>query len=655
MVFEDALTVLSYASPYPVKLKLQKEAPVSPTETSPNKSEVEAKGDLHHPLYKSQSMDDIRHITQEGMLGPRRTFSEMKRNGPLPKSVEEGHLKKWKNKQELVNEESLGFEAAYPYSSFHDGSIPDMKLDMVDSKDGDDGTEDSSKTGPPAVVEIHIPDANFEKSVSLNEIPAIKIDEITQRKAASDINLSTDSGECKVEIETPVKPTMTGEESTNRNMSAEVGGEADVTIPDLPTVQSGDVNIDLEDVYASSRDAVETVEDKVETIVVEEVKNKSEDVERCTTETVSVPKIEVDVPSITIESETDPIAPRRKRTSGSNSSEKSDAETDDKKIKLDENKNTEVEVDVEMLKEKIALIENDIEDNPGQIDFMDVDLNGDFQQTPHINVSTHPADVKVQNKQDDGEESEEVVEIEEDQMRAVLRDYFGDQPTLLQQFGMSGPPNGEEQGDDTKEVSAPESRNIKDVESPDSGVVEEKKSSLSDSPTSSRSSSVERENKTNKKSNSPNIRRKSGGGLAFDITTTEFKGLPDEIPQEARGDPKGGIAYYVRFDQQHNPTPSQQKDDSSQPPLVKAPGWDRDDANTTSYQLETSETNHVDDNSVKVQKVDTVQLIGSGGGDDTTVESKSSKINVRLSSDNSEKSETPTLIAIGEELNDSEA
>ncbi|XP_046333344.2 uncharacterized protein LOC124116155 isoform X2 [Haliotis rufescens] len=73
MVYEDALTILSYASPYPVKVTLQKEkATVNDRRLS------DSNENLSHPLYRSQSLDALQRIGKEPLFKPKRTLSEMK-------------------------------------------------------------------------------------------------------------------------------------------------------------------------------------------------------------------------------------------------------------------------------------------------------------------------------------------------------------------------------------------------------------------------------------------------------------------------------------------------------------------------------------------------------------------------------------------------
>ncbi|OWF54335.1 uncharacterized protein LOC110445247 [Mizuhopecten yessoensis] len=86
MVFEDALTILSYASPYPVKVTLQKEH-----QRQKNRRLSDQSTRLAHPLYRSQSVDTLIKINRQGKVTPKRSFSEMRSetrtNGSPKKNV----------------------------------------------------------------------------------------------------------------------------------------------------------------------------------------------------------------------------------------------------------------------------------------------------------------------------------------------------------------------------------------------------------------------------------------------------------------------------------------------------------------------------------------------------------------------------------------
>lgn len=75
MVYEDALTILSYASPYDVKLEIVKPSGKKngfPSVTSSGKLSLASRTSgksqrLFHPLYRSQSIDDLTQIGKDGV------------------------------------------------------------------------------------------------------------------------------------------------------------------------------------------------------------------------------------------------------------------------------------------------------------------------------------------------------------------------------------------------------------------------------------------------------------------------------------------------------------------------------------------------------------------------------------------------------------
>lgn len=72
IVYEDALTILSYASPYPVKVTVQKERAAGTDSLSCSTEQ------LNHPLYRSQSLDALQLIGMEPLFRPKRTLSDLK-------------------------------------------------------------------------------------------------------------------------------------------------------------------------------------------------------------------------------------------------------------------------------------------------------------------------------------------------------------------------------------------------------------------------------------------------------------------------------------------------------------------------------------------------------------------------------------------------
>ncbi|XP_059178190.1 uncharacterized protein LOC131957410 isoform X2 [Physella acuta] len=101
IVYEDALTILSYASPYPVKILVQKATDDS-LKTFDGKNMRHESRRLSHPLYRSRSMDTIKSPPQREPTSrsshPKRTQSDLK----------SGHkFLKWSGKNSRKSQESL--------------------------------------------------------------------------------------------------------------------------------------------------------------------------------------------------------------------------------------------------------------------------------------------------------------------------------------------------------------------------------------------------------------------------------------------------------------------------------------------------------------------------------------------------------------------
>lgn len=85
MVFEDAVAILSYASPYNVKIELEKSLQFTaidrlPTNAIINKNTLSnTNRQLLHPLYRSHSVDDLTRIGKELSLSEKSTSSSGKK------------------------------------------------------------------------------------------------------------------------------------------------------------------------------------------------------------------------------------------------------------------------------------------------------------------------------------------------------------------------------------------------------------------------------------------------------------------------------------------------------------------------------------------------------------------------------------------------
>lgn len=149
MVYEDALTILSYASPYPVRVTLQKEKIVRK-----DRRVSETPSTLSHPLYRSQSMDTLKKIRKDSStIIPQRSFSEMRpekkknnqlklspdslmppRNDAFPTIQENGS----KRDSAILNEDDV-FQVPKETVVIVENeppnlTVPSVRVDMVDEK-----------------------------------------------------------------------------------------------------------------------------------------------------------------------------------------------------------------------------------------------------------------------------------------------------------------------------------------------------------------------------------------------------------------------------------------------------------------------------------------------------------------------------------------
>lgn len=128
MVYEDALTILSYASPYPVNICLQKQ-----DQMPKSRRMSTTKTNLNHPLYRSQSVDALHGIGKEPIFQPKRSLSEMrsdKRDSPKLIHVNRPILEK------IVSEESNGPPVKYepPVQSVSPVSTAEVTVHRDDSR-----------------------------------------------------------------------------------------------------------------------------------------------------------------------------------------------------------------------------------------------------------------------------------------------------------------------------------------------------------------------------------------------------------------------------------------------------------------------------------------------------------------------------------------
>ncbi|KAL4237435.1 hypothetical protein ACF0H5_002152 [Mactra antiquata] len=150
MVYEDALTILSYASPYPVKVTLQKE-PQLPK----NRKLSDVRTNLNHPLYRSHSIENLKSYSHDNNFHPRRAASEMrydKKNSPSNKNIYRG------GSESSIIEEGNG-NAALNFDNddvFNTTPSPSKVNAIVHNESPKSNIDDVDSTIPNSTLDINI-------------------------------------------------------------------------------------------------------------------------------------------------------------------------------------------------------------------------------------------------------------------------------------------------------------------------------------------------------------------------------------------------------------------------------------------------------------------------------------------------------------------
>ena len=168
MVYEDALTILSYASPYPVILQLRKAMPVpfDDDDVTDDLSKLTS-----HPVYRSQSLDDLSKINRDRWTGPRKTWTQLRRVHHTKEDVEEieGQLKKWSATQNMDSDDTAFLQAAdvVDVNASASNISTDVSLDMEEIiNTSTNNLLLASTPGSAAVVQVEIPDQSASASAA---------------------------------------------------------------------------------------------------------------------------------------------------------------------------------------------------------------------------------------------------------------------------------------------------------------------------------------------------------------------------------------------------------------------------------------------------------------------------------------------------------
>ncbi|XP_063429617.1 uncharacterized protein LOC134712218 [Mytilus trossulus] len=263
MVYEDALTILSYASPYPVRVTLQKEKLVRK-----DRRVSESPSTLSHPLYRSQSMDTLKKIRKDSTLMPQRSFSEMR-----PEKKKENHQRSSaapsfsgkgeafptiqengsKNDLKLTNGEEV-FKETVVTVEREPTNIPSVTVDMVD---GNEKHDTSNATAFAAnlfdklneqdkldMLRLSYEDPNDDSNNSKVVVSSAETSFTETPKSVGSLDLDT------VVVESKSAPTKPERRKKNRSSGSSVSS-SDISIsPRVSSLQSPD--IEVQEVFTES-------------------------------------------------------------------------------------------------------------------------------------------------------------------------------------------------------------------------------------------------------------------------------------------------------------------------------------------------------------------------------------------------------------------
>ncbi len=659
MVYEDALTILSYASPYPVRLTLQKPdrgrgglgGASDGLDTGAALGEhvgddTDPDDTVHHPVYRSQSMDDVSKIQKERFsFRMRRARSEMKRGSSKKNEAvagaDSGTLRKWKD---MVGLESSGPAADVSVASTSNEpsfSFPDMKLNADDMFE-DVKTEATVHTfQSPRVLEVNIPDQNKSVAADMNDDERAKIErlraEIQQEWNAAPEELVGKSSKSPAPQPAKLRFGDSDEEDNGVGLNA----QGKLVLTDAPPHDDDDqpsggvFSRKRRDSSGSSRSrsSDEDVGNEIDNDFLMRALKLSEP------DSQLVPDIgeevvignEKDESIIKLSAATPPAAATVRDRHGSASSSDSDSGKRGQQLKFSSG--------VVPMSESVHLGSNINNSSSAPADHTGPSYD-EANASMIVNFSEKSLlmkdDPEVPVETDDSKVTKGSRTSDDEEMR-MLKDYLGDRPFLVDNLDSSDDEQKTKKSSgmkitktvtvskvgsdgtitetrtETLETSDPQSHAATTTSSTttagaaglnmnSSDLSQLKAKALSDakreirrrsdsenenqkssggSSLSSRSASpqhprpiddldldlsalrqkltmrpregsdhsdAEQDGGSADKSGSPDIKRRSGGGLTFDITTSEFQSMPDEIEPEPRGEPKGGVAYYVGID-----------------------------------------------------------------------------------------------------------
>ena len=655
MVYEDALTILSYASPYPVRLHLQKATPDKDKETEGE--ETDAEDTVLHPVYRSQSMDDVSKIQKERFsFRMRRARSEMKRGSSKKNDdTDSGTLRKWKD--------MVGLEA--PATSLEVNqklAFTDMNINTTDFVT-ELNEADNVKTEvtvhqyqAPRVLEVDIPD-HSKSAMKMDEEERARVERLRAEIQKEWNEAPTELvGKCNVNVAAASVSKKPSHKYDEYDDGIRLNSEGKLILGDVPPVENESLKFGQRRKNSASSQSSQSEFDDVGNEIDNDFLMRA--LKLSEPDSLIVPDVgEEVVIGDTKDESIIRLSPARKRHSSQELSDSSNSEQGN-----DEKGQERVDAGIEVASTDEYVVVDLANKNNSSASGFQGSTYDESNASMVVNFSEKSLlmkddpDASVESGDDNSFSEPKISQPSDEEEMKMLRDFLGDRPFLVDNLGSSDDDHESDftvrktvtitkvtSGGATTETTTETVDSVggEHIVKTTSSTVESqggnidiselsklKTKALSDakreirrrsdsendnqqsdeSTISSRSSSPSHgddldmdlfalrqkltmrdmtaetqefsdhsdsdDGASGGKSDSPDIKRRSGGGLTFDITASEFKSMPDEIEPEPRGEPKGGMAYYVGIDDDLRAPKSDLSDEKSipKPALVRA--WD---------------------------------------------------------------------------------
>lgn len=234
MVYEDALTILSYASPYDVRLEIEK-SPSQPLPPSPKRVGTStsfrnsSQGRLFHPLYRSQSIMDLSQIGKDGILSE---------NSP---GINAKHQKEATPKRSQSVEASNGGPKARPiYSLKTNDESKSLSSNKGSRKSSTSSCDSNGKVATATTVPLP---EKTQVAPAKEEAPCVKKEVKSSRFRVEQISVKTEAPSKQMP---PVKPARENAE-TKQSTSDTDAHAAEKTLDPQPPKEEPEKPIQTEE------------------------------------------------------------------------------------------------------------------------------------------------------------------------------------------------------------------------------------------------------------------------------------------------------------------------------------------------------------------------------------------------------------------------